>query len=178
MFEPCPGCAAEFLPRVGPTHRYIGAHAGCWALYAEFLASGTASPARLRSSRVRPWTGHEPASRRDLGTLLVDAYAAQHHGTPSPAAIQSVAVHLLVLCGVLRNGLAVEHAQWARRRALRVRGVFRWLQPPERGASMALRQVFLEEGTAEGFDISAYVASVFDAWMSTHEAPVPRPARA
>jgi Family of unknown function (DUF5946) len=33
--------------------------------------------------------------------LLVDAYAAQHPGDDSPQAIQSVAVHLVVLTAVL-----------------------------------------------------------------------------
>jgi hypothetical protein len=44
--------------------------------------------------------------------LLGDAYAAQHPGTPSPQAIQSVAVHLLALYAVLEKGVASEMALW------------------------------------------------------------------
>ena len=52
--------------------------------------------------------------------LLADAYAAQHPGVPGPQAIQSVAIHLLVLEGVFNRGVAPENAQWVRRRALRI----------------------------------------------------------
>ena len=33
MLTPCNGCGALFPPFEGPKHRYIGASAGCWALF-------------------------------------------------------------------------------------------------------------------------------------------------
>lgn len=88
-----------FLPHDGPTHAYIGAHPGCWALYSAVIATGAPGDL-LRSSRVdaRPVT---TLPSRDLARLLVDGYAAQHHGVPSPQAIQSVAVDLLALYGIM-----------------------------------------------------------------------------
>ena len=67
--------------------------------------------------------------------LLVDAYAAQHPGTPSDQAIQSVAVHLITLCGVLERGVPLSDALWLRQRArrgsLEARGRrSSWLTPP------------------------------------------------
>ena len=65
----------------GPTHRYIGASAGCWALYGEVLAR-----------EYGDYALYVPVHR-----LTVDAYAAQHPGEASRRAVQSVAVHLIRL---------------------------------------------------------------------------------
>jgi hypothetical protein len=69
--EPCPGCRAPLPPVDGPTHRYIGASPACWALYTA-LQSG----------------GDPPLAPAPANALLVDAYAAQHPGAPSPQATQ------------------------------------------------------------------------------------------
>ncbi len=76
----CVGCAAMVPDIDGPTHRYIGASPGCWALYGE-LAEKEAGDFRYTRS-------HQ---------LTVDAYCAQHPGVPSPQAVRSVAVHLVGL---------------------------------------------------------------------------------
>ena len=110
----CPGCGAAFELRTGPTHAYIGASAGCWALYTEILAS----PRNLE--------------------LLVDAYAVQHHGDSSPQAVQSVGIHLMALHGILERKMPDERALWIRRRALRTKGVFSKLEPPPVGRSLTL----------------------------------------
>lgn len=77
----CPQCGAPVAAGDGPVHPYFGAVAGCWALYGEVLA--------------REYADRRFARRHQL---TVDAYAAQHPGTPDDRrAVQSVAVHLIGL---------------------------------------------------------------------------------
>src|SRR5262245_47258121 len=127
--EPCPDCGALFPPSAGPTHRYIGASAGCWALYAALCAGQQPDAELVEASRVsrRLPSRADRASDASIAALMVDAYAARHHGVPSPQAVQSVAVHLLVLHGVCRRGQRAAQAHWIRHRALRTRRIFHWL---------------------------------------------------
>ncbi len=92
--ERCPGCCAGLPPLDGPTHRYIGASPACWAIFANLFNAG-----------------EPPLAPGPLNGLIGDAYAAQYPGTPSEQAIQSVAVHLLALYGVLNLGNVPGEAQ-------------------------------------------------------------------
>lgn len=137
QLESCPGCQAALAPSAGPTHRYIGASAACWAIYTA-LQSG----------------GEPPLAPAPLNALLLDAYAAQHPGMPSPQAIQSVAVHLLVLHGIFTHQLGVERALWLRREALQQRtgsraARYRWLDPPDFSGSTTVAAI-VGEPTPEG----------------------------
>ncbi|MDF1505048.1 DUF5946 family protein [Roseisolibacter sp. H3M3-2] len=171
---PCPGCGALFPPSDGPTHRYIGASAGCWALFAPRSVGEAPDPALLAASRVP----EAPSAARPapfppapaLATLVADAYAAQHHGDDSPPAVQSVAVHLLVLHGVARRGVAPARAQWVRTRALRTRGVFAKLAPPPVGAALTLRHLYPGGGVTTPAAPADYAASVLAAWEGAHAA--------
>src|ERR687896_852498 len=111
ILRPCFGCGA-LVPEIdGPTHPYIGASPGCWAIYGEVLAKEYAYP---------------PVHR-----LTVDAYAAQHPGVPGRRSIQSVAVHLISLYLILERGYEPERATAAIREALESRSEnFVWLDPP------------------------------------------------
>ena len=73
----CIGCGAS-VPETRPHASLCRASPGCWAI--------------LNEVQVR---GYEDV-RRAIGQLGVDAYMAQHPGTPSPQSIQSVMVHLSV----------------------------------------------------------------------------------
>ena len=172
MLDPCPGCGALFPPSTGPTHRYIGASPGCWALYAPLSAGQTPGADLIASSRVP--VARTPITPRQVhpaaGALVVDAYATQHHGEPSPQAIQSVGVHLLTLHGVLRCGVDPAQALWLRRRPLRTRGAFRWLDPPPLGAALTIRHLFPGGGVTEPSSPAEYVQSVYDAWAAGHAA--------
>jgi hypothetical protein len=64
----CVGCAAMVPDIDGPTHRYIGASPGCWALYGELAEKEAGDFRYMRSHR-----------------LTVDAYCAQHPGGALPA---------------------------------------------------------------------------------------------
>lgn len=173
--EPCPGCGARFAPSDGPVHEYIGASAGCWALYAPLAAGVGPDPAVLQSSRIGapPAVAPPPFAREGAGPLeplLVDAYAAQHPGTPSPQAIQSVAVHLLVLHAVFTRGVAADSALWVRGRALRTRGVFHWLDPRGRAPALTIRHLFPGGGVGAPVAPAAYARSVYASWAAGHEA--------
>ncbi|MDT8306831.1 MAG: DUF5946 family protein, partial [Anaerolineae bacterium] len=127
--EVCPDCGSR-LPRFdGPTHRYVGASPACWALFANLV--NAADP---------------PLAPASLNGLITDAYMAQHPGTRSPQAIQSVAVHLLALYGILVRGVAPGNAQWIRQRALRKGRTakhdrFAWLAPPPLAGSLTLADI-------------------------------------
>ena len=89
--RPCPGCGA-LVPKVGgPTHRYIGASAGCWAAFGEVSEKEYGD---FRYARVHG--------------LTVDAYCAQHRGEPTPQAVRSVAVHLVGLYLQMERALLPE----------------------------------------------------------------------
>lgn len=155
--EPCPGCQAMLPPLDGPTHRYIGASPACWALYTA-LQSG----------------GEPPLALAPMNGLLVDAYAAQHPGMPSPQAIQSVAVHLLTLHGVFAHGVGVERALWLRLEALQERsgsrrGRYSWLEPPDFAGSLTVAEIVREPTPeARSAALARYGEAVYRIWASAH----------
>ena len=91
---PCYGCGALVPDVTWPSHRYVGASPGCWAIYAEVAGGGLLPP--LPSP---------------YGALVVDAYMAQHPGVPGPQSTQSVWVHLIALQLVLEGGWPDESAR-------------------------------------------------------------------
>ena len=154
MSEACPGCKASLEPIDAPTHRYIGASPACWQMYTTLAAGGYAI-----------------IGGDQYGSLLVDAYAAQHPGVESPQARQSVAVHLLTLWAILRAGADVEKAIDIRVRAVSVgkrTGGFDWLRPaPE---SYPLTVAGLTSSTPiNAASIDLFVGGVLGSWMTDHE---------
>lgn len=175
--DPCPGCGALFPASDGAAHPYIGASPGCWALFAPLGVGESPDPALLAASRVPEGAAPAgPAARpamaaRDLASLrglVTDAYAVQHHGDASPQAVQSVAVHLLTLHGVLHAGHPVSSAHWLRLRPLRERGVFRKLEPPPLGSMLTLRHCWPGGGVERPATFVDYVLSVYAAWSAKH----------
>ena len=164
--EPCPGCGALYPPSEGATHPYIGASAGCWALHGPMSAGQQPDERLLAESRVpsRPVRHGAAASAARGASLLVDAYAAQHPGVPSPQSIQSVAVHLLTLHGVLRRGLDPSRALWIRLRAVRFAGVFGGSAP---GSGRHHPHLFPGGGGPRSRR-GAYSESVFSTWEILH----------
>jgi hypothetical protein len=161
--ERCPGCAAILPHSNGPTHRYLGASSACWALYSAL--SGAGEPT-LAPNPLRP--------------LLVDAYAAQHPGTPSDQATQSVAVHLLALYGVLVRGMPPEKALWIRQRAVRLQGQpkhsrFGWLTPPSFAGSLTIVDIVEAPTPSERSErVTEYIHSVWQIWAKAHVGAVAR----
>lgn len=157
QLEPCPDCRALLPASDGPTHRYIGASAACWALYTA-LHNG----------------GEPPLLPGATNALLVDAYAAQHPGAPSAQAIQSVAVHLLALYGVLERGVAPQNALWIRQQALSERRQpklhrFAWLAPPDFAGTVTIADIVQQPTpAARSAHVRRYIDSVWGVWSAAH----------
>ena len=151
-------------------HRYIGASPSCWALQAALLI-GETSGADLsrhvpRSANLSPETARAVSS---IGSsVMIDAYAAQHPGTPSPQAIQSVGIHLLALHGVIDRGVTADHAMWVRRRPLRWKGIFSWLEPPDLSHTVTVADVALAPAASRATQAAVYSGSVYDAWAGPY----------
>ena len=161
-----------FLPYDGPTHRYIGASAACWALFnASAVSRDPEATELLTGSRV-PETPVTIPARTDASfdALFGDAYGVQHHGDESSQAIQSVAVHLLNVHGIITG--QTTRPGWALGRALRTKGVFHQLTPPALGSALTIRHLFPGGGVAIPVTRTQYVLSVYEAWMSLHRATV------
>jgi hypothetical protein len=169
VLSPCPGCGALFSHFEGPTHRYIGASAGCWALFNWTVSvEGPDNIGLVAQSRIPENPVSIPACKADLqlDALFGDAYGVQHHGEDSPQAIQSVAVHLLNLHGIISG--KTTRPRWPIERALRKRGVFHKLNPPAIGSALTIRHLFPGGGVVTPITRSQYVISVYEAWMVLH----------
>jgi hypothetical protein len=151
--SPCIGCGA-ILPEIdGPTHRYLGSSPACWAAYSEVLAREFADPALFK--RVH--------------RLTVDTYAVQHPGSPSPQSIQSVAVHLMSLCTLIEGASSSEWATKVIREAVREKGGFAWLEPPESMGPVTLVDVWRANGAAEHERaVREWASSAWEAWAAHH----------
>ena len=169
---PCQGCGALFPPYDGPTHRYIGASAPCWALFNASVVLRDAEATELLTGSQVPDTPIAIPEGTDtsLDALLGDAYGVQHHGDDSPQAIQSVAVHLLNVHGVISG--QTTRPGWAITRAVRTKGVFHKLSPPVPGSALTIRHLFPGGGVAIPVTRTQYVLSVYQAWMTLHRSTV------
>ena len=152
--QPCPGCGALVPQTDGPTHRYIGASSGCWEVFGGVLAK--------EYSDYRYWPVHG---------LTVDAYAAQHPGTPSPQSIKSVAVHLISLYLRLEVGKPGDQAVKEMQRAAdRSRESFFWLEPPVSLGEITVLDVRQAENPEEHKErVEKWARSVWEAWRPYHE---------
>ncbi len=155
--EKCPGCGVYLPKLVGPTHRYIGASAGCWAIFTALFNAGN------------PQMAPAPTN-----ALLIDAYAVQHPGQPSPQAIQSVAVHLITLYGVLVKSVAVDNALWIRQRASREeknrkQERFEWLIPPVFFDTITIADIVKEAtAVARSRQATQYVNLIWSIWSQQY----------
>lgn len=148
----CPGCGALVPVSEGPTHRYIGAAPGCWAVYGELLAE-------------------QYGPDGDPGTLRlgVDAYAAQHPGIPSPQATRSVAFHLTRLCLVLEHELDAALLPPIIGDALDRREPLPWLDPPPHLGAVTVHDLpRTGTRTERQAAMTRWAASVWQAWSPHH----------
>ena len=149
----CLGCGARVPDVEGPTHRYLGASPGCWAVFGEVLAR--------EYSDFRYGRAHQ---------LAVDAYAAQHPGEPSPQTIQSVAVHLLSLYWILERGRSASEAARGRQRVAVRKSDFVWLAPPSSPGEITVVDVQAAASPEAHLERAHdWARSVWDAWSEHHE---------
>jgi hypothetical protein len=153
--RPCFGCGAPVPDEEGPTHRYLGASPGCWRLYGEVLGREYADYPRFA-----------PVHR-----LTVDAYAAQHPGTPSPQSVGSVAAHLIRLHLQLECGLPHDRANDAMLGiSSRSKEDFVWLDPPDDLGDVTVLDVLEARDPEEHMErVRGWAASVWEAWAPHHE---------
>ena len=148
----CPGCGA-LLPRSdGPTHAYVGASAGCWALFGEVMA-------REYGDYGYP----------EVHALTVDAYMAQHPGTPSRRSIHSVALHLIGLYLALERNYDARRVIAERQQLLKGGAPFTWLEPPADMGTLTIVDVHATPSLASHERaVRAWAASVWAAWSGHH----------
>ena len=73
---------------------------------------------------------YSDAAYYPVDQLTVNAYAVQHPGAPSRRSIQSVAVHLVSLCGVVERGFDFRQVFGVKRRLMQQDDDLVWLEPP------------------------------------------------
>ena len=152
----CGGCGVVLAPITGPVHPYFDATPACWAMYTEqVLPLDYENPERMRHRQ-----------------LAVDAYAAQHPGSPLPSgdrdrrAVQSVAIHLMTLCLFLEHGVDPE---WGSKlhASMTQRPVFHELVPPDSTTQwLTVRDIVEAGGTPDA--ILNWARSVWKAWTPWH----------
>lgn len=166
---PCPGCGALFPRYDGPTHRYVGDSAACWALTLSLTSGSPPEPELLTRSKAPHVTISWPQKDAlSLDPAWGDAYGVQYHGDDSPA-IQSVAIHLLTLHGTITRRA---NGMWVKRRAMRTRGVFHKLESPSLGCALTIRHLFPSGGTDAVVTRSDYAYSVYESWIKLHRKTV------
>jgi hypothetical protein len=144
----CPGCGALFPASDGPTHAYIGASAGCWAVFGEVVAR--------EYNDFRYGAIHQ---------MTVDTYAVQHPGAPSRRARQSVALHLISLYLQLEQAYNPEQARDALKKAADSGKEYTWLEPPARIGEITILDVY-EAQTPEEHRrlVDQWARSVWKSW--------------
>ncbi len=148
----CAGCGVVLPEFDGPTHPYIGANAGCWALYGELLTHEYGE------------LGYPECHR-----LTVDAYAAQHPGKREPRSIKSVGTHLSGLYLVLERGLDGPAATALKNQVLATEPGFKWLNPPATDGALTVQDVLEMRREMPHCDaIEAWGRSVWETWELNH----------
>jgi Family of unknown function (DUF5946) len=159
--EPCVGCGAILPVSDGPVHRYMDSSPACWATF-----NALQNPER-------------PLEFAAFNALIVDAYAVQHPGLPSSQqAINSVAVHLMTLHGILEKKFKPDQAVWLRQRPGRPAGQpngvdrhsrFHWLTPPSFANCLTVADVAAGKTPHERSRlVEAWVNGVWKTWSELH----------
>lgn len=122
--------------------------------------------------------GEPPIAPTPAFAQMVDAYAAQHPGTPSNQATQSVAVHLIALYAVFVKGTDLGRLVWVRQRALRAKpdekhGRFQWLTPPDFTGSLNVADIANSATPQSRAELVVrYVRDMWEVWARVHAATV------
>ena len=154
--ETCPGCQALLPMLDGAIHRYMTSSAACWAIF-----NSLNNPER-------------PLAAAPFNNLIVDAYAVQHPGTPSNQTINSVAIHAMVLYGILERGFKPDQALWLRQRPGRFNSTekhsrFHWLIPPAFDSSLTVADVAAGKTPNDRSElVERWVKDVWSRWSEVH----------
>jgi len=160
LYETCVGCGAVLPALDGPIHRYMTSSPACWAVLNA-----------LNDSK-------RPLAVAKFNHLIVDAYAAQHPGSPSNQAISSVSIHLMVLYAVLVRRYPPAQASALRHRPARHTKIhkharFHWLTPPSFASSLTVADVNQGKTPEERSEVAeAWIKDVWKSWAMLHSAQV------
>lgn len=149
---PCFSCGAVVPVTDGPTHDYMLSSPGCWKVFGEVLAREYQDAAYTANHR-----------------LTVDAYAVQHPGDPTPAAIRSVTLHLASLCAVLEHGVSPARATRLLQTMADVRLEADWLEPPRDLGAITVADVHATDDAEEHLAaVERWARSAWEAWAPHH----------
>ena len=154
LVEPCPGCGERYAPSAATeTHGYLGASPACWAVFGEVLAREFSDPAY-------GW----------IHRHTVDVYTVQHPGTDGRKQRQSVAIHLIALCGWLESGLDMGRLNPISQRLANEARDWPWLEPPSPPYGLTVADVLAARSGAEHSDfVRAWAVATWDAWSAHHD---------
>ena len=147
----CQGCGLELPETGGPTHRYLGASAECWAVFGRVLASHYEDAVTLGG----------------IHRLVVDAYAAQH---PDGQPDKSVGVHLVGLQLSIEEGLAEHQVNELTQRLIAAAESYPVFDPPADRGSLTVADLAAADDATEQRELSErWARLVWQAWE--HERP-------
>lgn len=148
----CFSCGAHVPEAEGATHTYMRSSPACWAAFGEVLARE-----------------YGDAAYRAHHRLTVDAYAVQHPGDRSRAAVRSVALHLVSLCALFEEDATPGDAtRLIQRLAEREEG-FDWLRPPDELGAVTVADVLAARGPEEHLEaVERWARSAWEAWSAHH----------
>lgn len=150
--EKCPGCGIMCPKYNDVTHEYLGASAGCWAIYGEVLAR--------EYSDFRYIKGHQ---------YTVDAYSVQHPGQPERRTIQSIATHLISLYAAFELKMRPEKMPQLRKKAADSEIVFFWLEPPEDMGDLTILDIHAaEDFLAHNRLVEQWAQQMWRIWQPHH----------
>ena len=147
----CPGCGGRFADVDGPIHRYMTSSPGCWAAYGVVLAREYETPALMPIHR-----------------LSVDAYAVQHPGDGSRAAIQSVGLHLARLMVQLATPQPPAETNAAMLSFAARKATLPLLAPPPLFPFTVASVVDAMDPAGHAAAVRRWAQSAWDAWSAHH----------
>ena len=151
MLETCT-CGLALPATGGPVHPYMLSTPACWEAYGRLLAREYEDPSRWRTHRYS-----------------VDAYAAQHPGTDTPQARNSVGIHLSRLCLLFDQGWPLERANEAMHAIAAKKFAYPWLSPPARFAGITVLDILAAESSASHMAaVLRWAGAVWTQWSEHH----------
>ncbi len=135
------------------------------------LRTGISAPHRVAGRCTAKCSRANTPTRATVAVhqLTVDAYAAQHPGTPSAQSIQSVTVHLVGLYIVFELGRTPTEARKTIQRAVQHKKDFVWLDPPPSLGEMTILDIHGARDHAEhNSRVRKWAMSVWKAWEPHH----------
>jgi len=146
----CWGCGASVSAEEGATHAYLGAAAGCYALFTEVLSRGYSDFRYARSDN-----------------FVTDTYAVTHVGHPEPRTIQSAAVHLMALYVQIELGKSNQYA--LKLMQVATQHTYHWLTAPDNFGAISIVDIHAAPDPDTHHQlVDQWARQVWQAWQPHH----------